>query len=36
MLFGGIKMVNNVLVLNGYEIDEEMIKIFIEYRKIYN
>ena len=30
---GGIKMANNALVSNGYETDEEMTKIFTEYRK---
>ena len=33
MPFGGIKMANNALVSNGYETDEEMTKIFTEYRK---
>ena len=36
MPFGGIKMANNALVSNGYETDEEMTKIFTEYRKTHN
>ncbi|MGK0551776.1 formate C-acetyltransferase [Enterococcus faecalis] len=36
MPFGGIKMANNSLVSNGYETDEEMTKIFTEYRKTHN
>ena len=29
-------MANNALVSNGYETDEEMTKIFTEYRKTHN
>lgn len=34
--FGGINMANNALVSNGFEADEEMTKIFTEYRKTHN
>ncbi|MHC5268008.1 formate C-acetyltransferase [Enterococcus sp. LJL98] len=34
--FGGINMANGALVSNGYEVDEEMTKIFTEYRKTHN
>ena len=34
--FGGINMANGALVSNGYEIDEEMTKIFTDYRKTHN
>ena len=34
--FGGINMANNALVSNGYEIDEEMTKIFTDWRKTHN
>ena len=33
MPFGGIKMANNALTSNGYETDEEMTKIFTDWRK---
>ena len=34
--FGGINMANSALVSNGYEVDEDMKKIFTEYRKTHN
>ena len=34
--FGGINMANGALVSNGYEVDEEMKKIFTDYRKTHN
>lgn len=34
--FGGINMANNALVSNGYEADEEMTKVFSEWRKTHN
>ncbi|MFC4710789.1 formate C-acetyltransferase [Enterococcus eurekensis] len=34
--FGGINMANGALVSNGYEVDEEMQKIFTDYRKTHN
>ena len=34
--FGGINMANSALVSNGYEVDEEMKKIFTDYRKTHN
>ncbi|GGI64545.1 formate C-acetyltransferase [Enterococcus alcedinis] len=34
--FGGINMANGALVSNGYEVDEEMTKIFTDYRKTHN
>lgn len=36
MPFGGIKMANNALTSNGYETDEEMTKIFSDWRKTHN
>lgn len=36
MPFGGIKMANNALTSNGYETDEEMTKIFTDWRKTHN
>lgn len=36
MPFGGIKMANNALESNGYEIDEEMTNIFTKWRKTHN
>ncbi|MGO3731621.1 MAG: formate C-acetyltransferase [Vagococcus sp.] len=36
MPFGGINMANNALVSNGYETDEEMAKIFTDWRKTHN
>ncbi|MCI0129744.1 MULTISPECIES: formate C-acetyltransferase [Enterococcaceae] len=36
MPFGGINMANNALVSNGYEIDDEMTKIFTDWRKTHN
>ncbi|WP_288746253.1 formate C-acetyltransferase [uncultured Enterococcus sp.] len=34
--FGGIKMANNALTSNGYEVDENMTKVFTEWRKTHN
>jgi len=34
--FGGIKMANNALASNGYEVDENMTKVFTEWRKTHN
>lgn len=34
--FGGIKMANNALTSNGYEVDDNMTKIFTEWRKTHN
>ncbi len=34
--FGGIKMANNALTSNGYEVDENMTKVFAEWRKTHN
>ena len=34
--FGGIKMANNALTANGYEVDAEMTKIFTDWRKTHN
>ena len=34
--FGGINMANNSLVSNGYEVDEDMTKIFTDWRKTHN
>ncbi|MHC9000606.1 formate C-acetyltransferase [Enterococcus bulliens] len=34
--FGGIKMANNALTANGYEVDPEMTKIFTDWRKTHN
>ncbi|TLG79630.1 formate C-acetyltransferase [Vagococcus zengguangii] len=36
MPFGGINMANNSLASNGYEVSDEMTKIFTEYRKTHN
>lgn len=36
MPFGGIKMANNALESNGYEVDEEMTNIFTKWRKTHN
>ncbi|MGX6969539.1 formate C-acetyltransferase [Vagococcus bubulae] len=36
MPFGGINMANNALVSNGYEVDDEMTKIFSDWRKTHN
>ncbi|WP_086347612.1 formate C-acetyltransferase [Candidatus Enterococcus clewellii] len=36
MPFGGINMANNSLTSNGYEVDDEMTKIFTELRKTHN
>ena len=36
MPFGGINMANNALVSNGYEVDDEMTKIFTDWRKTHN
>ncbi|MGX6961298.1 formate C-acetyltransferase [Vagococcus xieshaowenii] len=36
MPFGGINMANNALSSNGYEVSEEMTKIFTDYRKTHN
>lgn len=36
MPFGGINMANNSLKSNGYEVNEEMTKIFTEWRKTHN
>lgn len=36
MPFGGIRMANNALSTNGYKEDEEMTKIFTEWRKTHN
>lgn len=36
MPFGGINMANNALKSNGYEVDEEMTKIFSDWRKTHN
>ncbi|MBL1230719.1 formate C-acetyltransferase [Enterococcus sp. BWB1-3] len=36
MPFGGINMANNSLTSNGYEVDDEMTKIFTEWRKTHN
>lgn len=36
MLYGGIKMVENLCEVFGYELDLEIKDIFIKYRKIYN
>ncbi|MEI5992531.1 formate C-acetyltransferase [Candidatus Enterococcus mansonii] len=36
MPFGGINMANNSLTSNGYEVDDEMSKIFTEWRKTHN
>ncbi|MGM8139699.1 formate C-acetyltransferase [Enterococcus italicus] len=34
--FGGIKMANNALTSNGYEVDENTTKVFTEWRKTHN
>lgn len=36
MPYGGINMANNSLTANGYDADEEMTKIFTEWRKTHN
>ncbi len=36
MPFGGINMANNALKTNGYDVDEDMTKIFTEWRKTHN
>ena len=36
MPFGGINMANHSLVANGYETDDEMTKIFTDWRKTHN
>lgn len=36
MPFGGINMANNALTSNGYSVDEEMYKIFTDWRKTHN
>ncbi|MGX7243367.1 formate C-acetyltransferase [Enterococcus quebecensis] len=36
MPFGGINMANHSLTSNGYEVDDEMSKIFTEWRKTHN
>ncbi|MGY3765080.1 formate C-acetyltransferase [Vagococcus vulneris] len=36
MPFGGINMANHALTANGYEVDEEMSKIFTDWRKTHN
>ncbi|MGC6767740.1 formate C-acetyltransferase [Enterococcus sp. LJL128] len=36
MPFGGINMANHSLTSNGYEVDDEMTKIFTEWRKTHN
>ncbi|MGY3778830.1 formate C-acetyltransferase [Isobaculum melis] len=36
MPFGGIKMANNALTSNGYEVDKEMTDIFTDWRKTHN
>ncbi|MBL1224625.1 formate C-acetyltransferase [Enterococcus sp. BWR-S5] len=36
MPFGGINMANNSLTSNGFEVDDEMTKIFTEWRKTHN
>ncbi|EOL43941.1 formate acetyltransferase [Enterococcus phoeniculicola] len=36
MPFGGINMANNALSSNGYEVNNEMTKIFTEWRKTHN
>ncbi|MGM0124440.1 formate acetyltransferase [Enterococcus sp. AZ194] len=36
MPFGGINMANNALSSNGYEVNDEMTKIFTEWRKTHN
>lgn len=35
-VFGGIRMAQNACHENGYEVDEEVVKIFTDYRKTHN